>query len=285
VHEVTRTRFNDAGPLIELGRVKDAGRLLTECQRVFEDHADTPMLATVLTTRADLEDALGHRQAAADLERAALRLSYARPEPRNIAVSHHNLANYLGRLGGDRAGQRAHRLAAALIYRLSGMAHNLADTVGALAEELREDDPAAPLSATVAQVVAAAERTEGVRLGALLAALQPDPRAVEDALAEILRAAAELPPQDSEPDTAAYLQWWEPVIAAIAAVCQTGQAPPAELAEFLDEQAKQPDWADLAAVLQRILAGERDEAALLTGLDPIDTAIARETLRRLEQPA
>jgi tetratricopeptide (TPR) repeat protein len=190
VHEVTRFRFNDAGPLIELGRLGEAGRLLAECQRVFEDHADTPALATVLSARASLEDELGHRQAAADLERAALRLRYARPEPRNIAIGHHNLAIYLGRLDGNRAGQRAHRLAAALIYRLSGMAHDLADTVGALAEELRGDDPAARLPATVAQVVATAELTEGVRLGALLAALQPDPRAVEDALADILRTAA-----------------------------------------------------------------------------------------------
>jgi CHAT domain len=285
VHEVTRTRCNDAGPLIELGRLGEAGRLLAECQRVFEDHADPPRLAMVLGTRASLEAVLGRRQEAADLGRAALRLSYARPEPRDIAASHHNLALYLGWLGGDRAEQRAHRLAAALICQMSGMAHDLARTLRALAAELRGDDPAAGLPATVAQVVADVERTEGVRLGALLAALQPDPQAVEDALAEILRTAAELPPQDSEPDIATYLQRWEPVIAAIATICQTGQAPPAELAEFLDEQAKQPDWAALAAVLRRILAGERDEVALLTGLDPVDTAIARETLRRLEQPA
>ncbi len=32
---------------------------------------------------------------AAGLERAALRLCYARPEPRDIAVGHHNLAIYL----------------------------------------------------------------------------------------------------------------------------------------------------------------------------------------------
>jgi hypothetical protein len=75
------------------------------------------------------------------------------------------------------------------------------------------------------------------------------------------------------------------VIAAIAAASQTGEEPPAELAEFLDEQANQPDWAALVAVLRRILAGERDEAALLTGLDPVDTAIASETLGRLEQRA
>jgi tetratricopeptide (TPR) repeat protein len=190
VHEVTRTRFNDAGPLTRLGRVEEAGRLLAECQRVFEDHADTPMLARVLTARASLEAALGRWPAAADLARAALRLAYARPEPRDIAIGHHNLSNHLGHLGGDRAGQRAHRLAAALIFRLSGMAHDLADTVRDLAAELRGGDPAAQLPATVAQVVATAELTEGVRLGALLAALQPDPRTVEDALAENLRAAA-----------------------------------------------------------------------------------------------
>jgi hypothetical protein len=285
VHEVTRFRHNDAGPLIRLGRLGEAGRLLAECQRVFEDHADTPMLAMVLSTRATLEAALGRGPVAADLARGALRLSYARPEPRGIAVSHYNLANYLGELGGDRAEQRAHRLAAALIFQLSGMAFDLADALHALAEELRGDEAAVRLPATVARVAAAAELTEGVRLGALLAALQPDPQGIEDALVGILRTAAELPPQDSEPDTAAFLRDWETVICAVVTVCQARQEPPAELAGFLDAQANQPGWAALGAVLHRILAGERDQSALLTGLDPIDTAITRETLRRLEQPA
>ena len=71
------------------------------------------------------------------------------------------------------------------------------------------------------------------------------------------------------------------MIAAIAAACQAGQQPPAELAGFLDEGAKRPEWSALFAVLRRLLAGERDQSALLTGLDPIHTAIARETLRRL----
>ena len=282
-HEVTRTRFNDAAALIRLGRLEDAGRLLAECQRVFEDQADTPMLAMVLSTRADLESRRERAQAAADLERAALRLRYARPKPREIAISHHNMASYLGRLGDDRAGQRAHRLAAALIRRLAGMAHDLATTVRILAAELRDDDPGARLPTTVAQVIAAAEQTEGVSLGALLTALQPDPQAVEYALAEILRAAAEQPAQDIAPHIAAYLQAWEAVIAAIAAVCQAGREPSAELAEFLAEAAKQPTWEALVTVLRRILGGERDETALLADLDPIHTAIARQTLNRLEQ--
>src|SRR5262249_51688634 len=76
VHEVTRFRVNDAGPLIRLGRLAEAGQLLAECQRVFEDYADTARLARVLSIRADLEAELGRQGAAADLERAALRLFY-----------------------------------------------------------------------------------------------------------------------------------------------------------------------------------------------------------------
>ena len=195
-HVVTRTRFNDATPLVRLGRLDEASRLLAECQWVFEDHADTAMLAKVLTTRADLEDSLGHWHAAADLERAALRLSYTRSGPEDIAIIHHNLANYQGRLGGDRGSQRAHRLGAALIFRLAGMSHYLGVTVRALADEMRADGATAPsLPSTIAQVIDLAEQTEGVHLAALLTALQPDPAQVEAALTEILRAAASSPPE------------------------------------------------------------------------------------------
>jgi hypothetical protein len=281
VYEVARCRFHDAWPLIKLGRLAEAERLLIDCQRVFEDHADTPLLATTLGTRATLENALGRRQAATDLGRAALRLVYVRPEPRHVATAHHNLAMYLGGMGGDRAGQRAHLLAAALIRRLAGMAHDLADTVRALAGELRADDGGEAPPSTVTEVIATAELTEGVRLGKLLAGLQPDPRVVDDVLAEILAAAA-LPPEDSRPDVTRYLREWEPVIAASAVACQAGQGASAEFLEFLDGQAKAPGWAALAAILRRIVDGERGDS-LLDGLDEIDAAIARETLARIAQ--
>jgi len=71
------------------------------------------------------------------------------------------------------------------------MTHELAVAVQALAAELGEDATSG-LPSTVAEVVAVAEQTEGVRLGELLAALAPEPRALEAALAEILRAASEL---------------------------------------------------------------------------------------------
>ena len=89
---------------------------------------------------------------------------------------------------------RAHRLAAALIYRLAGMSHYLTQTVDALTYEMRADGSAdLSLPSTVAQVIDLAEQTEGVHLAALLSALQPDESAVETALAEIL-ATATAPP-------------------------------------------------------------------------------------------
>jgi tetratricopeptide (TPR) repeat protein len=197
VHELTSTRFNDAWPLIRLGRLAEAGELLRACQQVFEDHRDTTMLARVLSTRASLEDELGHRDAAVDFEQTAIRLRYARPGPRDIAISHHNLAYYLRMAGGDPAVQRAHRLAAALIYRLAGMAHDLADTLRVLAAEFRAAPAAGAgpgagqLPATLAEVIRVAGQTDGVHLGDLIAALEPDPQAAEGALAEILRAAAD----------------------------------------------------------------------------------------------
>jgi hypothetical protein len=245
----------------------------------FEDHRDTPMLATVLSTRAGLENASGRPGAAADLARTAIRLRYARPDPRDIAISHHNLAGYLREAGGNLAGQRAHRLAAALIFRLTGMTHYLATTQRALAADHHVDIGGGDaLPGTLAEVIRIAERTDGVRLGELLAALQPDAQIAEQALAEILRAAAEQPP--GETDITGYLRQWEPVISSIVAAYGGDEDAMTPLLAFLDEQATTQDWAALVSVLRRILDGERGED-LLDGLDPIDTAITREMLRRL----
>jgi hypothetical protein len=279
LHEITRTRFNDAAPLIGLRQLGEAGQLLRECQQVFEEHADTTSLTAVLSVRASLEAALGHPDAAAEFGRTALRLGYVRPKPRDIASSHHNLANYLHEAGGDLAGQRAHRLTAALIYRLADMTHDLARTRRDLASELRQEDTAGTgcLPGTVAEVVGVAELTDGVRLGELITALQPDPEAAEAALAQILREAADLPADDG---IAEHLERWEPIISDVAAACQGDRDAADRLRSFLNDAAGEQDWAVLAGVLRRILDGEHSQD-LLDGLDPIDTAIASQILARL----
>jgi hypothetical protein len=194
LHQLAVTRFNDAWPLIGLGRLAEADRLLRECQQVFEGSLDIRMLAMVLGTRAGLESESGRPQVAADLARTALRYHYARPDPQNIATSHHNLAYFLLEAGQGRVSQRAHRLASALIRALTGMTHDLAETLRELAAEVPADAGGGDaLPGTLAEVIEVAERTDGVRLGDLIAALQPDRQAAAAALAEILRAAASPP--------------------------------------------------------------------------------------------
>jgi len=54
---------------------------------------------------------------------------------------------------------------------------------------------------------------------------------------------------------------------------QARQVAAAQLTPVLDQLTQDSDWAALAAVLRRIIGGDRD-ASLLDGLDPVDTGIA-----------
>ena len=215
-HEIIRFRYNDAGPLMRLGRLADAERILLETQQAYEDQNDIAGLQRVLTSRAILEGRRGRRQQALELQRTAIRLAYVRPKPEDIAISHHEIASCLQITGSDLAAARAHRLAAALLFQLSGMTHELGLASRALAIELRRDVGREDLPGTVDEVVRVAEQTEGVHLDRLITALQPNRQAVADTLAEILRAAA-----DTDPGQEAIIQdrllRWEPYIAATVA--------------------------------------------------------------------
>ncbi len=74
------------------------------------------------------------------------------------------------------------------------------------------------------------------------------------------------------------MQRFQPLIAAMTASISGDQQARQAVEQRLASLAQSPDWAALAAALRRVLAGDRDEAELLPGLDDIDTAILRGTL-------
>jgi len=74
-----------------------------------------------------------------------------------------------------------------------------------------------------------------------------------------------------------HVQRWKPVIADMIATSNGDRVATERLHPFLDEMGKNPNWAQLVAVLRRILDGERD-TGLLDGLDAIDAAIVRQAL-------
>ncbi len=190
--ESARTRFNDYLPLLRLGRLADANQLLRDCQEAFDAAGDTTQLAVVYGARADVEDKRDRPAEAVDLQRTSLSLCYVRPDPREIATAHHNLANYLSRTTGNRAEQHAHLLTASLLNHLTGNTNELTRTLGALSSELRSNTSGPDTSAlptTVPEITRLVDADDGIRLANLVSTLCP-PTTAERALANLLAIAA-----------------------------------------------------------------------------------------------
>src|SRR5205814_1607389 len=70
-------------------------------------------------------------------------------------------------------------------------------------------------------------------------------------------------PSDASAAIARIRQQWAPIVDAIIAACRGDAAAGAQVAPLLGQLEQQDDWRALAAVLRRILVGERDTDALL----------------------
>jgi tetratricopeptide (TPR) repeat protein len=275
-HEVASSRFNDYFPLLRLGELEAAGRVLEACREIFEAEGDLGMLGQTFSALGDLEDERGHPGEAIRLEQTALRYEYAGADPEAVTVSHRNLANYLGRAGGDPALVVAHRLAAAYVGSRTGSGQ-LPGTLDALAGDLAAAGAPSPLPASFGELCERVGRVEGVRLAELAARLPARQESDDQVLAELVQLAR------TQYGTARYLAAWAPVLDGVVAAAGGDQRAAAELEPVFAELAASPDWATPVAVLRRIIAGERGED-LAHGLDAVDTAIVAETLRRLAAP-
>jgi tetratricopeptide (TPR) repeat protein len=115
-HEVARTRFNRYGPLMRLGNLAEARAVLEGCLDVFHRVDDATAEATALSALANVWHDLDDPTQAIALERRALAMRDRLPDPRDRAISHNNLANYL-HAAGTPAEAPSHQLAA-LVYTL-----------------------------------------------------------------------------------------------------------------------------------------------------------------------
>lgn len=95
-HELAITRSNRYGPLLRLARLDDAQAVLEGCLHDFRNAADLTGESKCLSGLAQLWDQRGDLQRAADLGRQALAVCNHLPDPEVRAISHSNLANYLG---------------------------------------------------------------------------------------------------------------------------------------------------------------------------------------------
>jgi tetratricopeptide (TPR) repeat protein len=199
--EIAGAIFNDYGSLLRLGRTDDALALLLDCRQAFQDAYDTEMLGRTLTALASIEDKRGHGDAATRLERDALRHKYLADDVTSIAISYHNLGDYLRRHARQPATALASHLAAALIRALTG-ADGTDRTVRAAAIDLRVlgTDAIAPTS--VADLCHQVGYIPGTDLPGLLQSLSLDPETPEQALRDLIAQAqspAAPPAEDGNP--------------------------------------------------------------------------------------
>jgi len=192
VLDVAKTRFNDYGPLLRLGRAGESRTLLHTCRAIFEAKHDIEMLGRVFSALADLEDMLDHPVQAIDFGETALRYTYLAGHPEACAIAHHNLSNYLQRAGRDRKVALAHRLAGGVIHwqtssgSLISTLQNLVRDFAACAPDLP------PLPDDFAEVCRLVEAVEGVRFCELFEHLPRRVTTGDAALAAVLQGAQEI---------------------------------------------------------------------------------------------
>jgi tetratricopeptide (TPR) repeat protein len=111
---LARTRFNRYGPLMRLGRLDEAQRVLEGCLQVFSRMNDLTAQATVLSALAHVWDERGDVSRAIELERQSLAICERLPNPEVRTISHGNLSNYLHTVGQIEEG--AKHLLAGIVY-------------------------------------------------------------------------------------------------------------------------------------------------------------------------
>lgn len=279
-HDQAIDAFNDYFPLLRLGRLAAARAVLLRCRDAFAAADDVLRLGMTLSALASAEDNAGHPDRAVDLERDALRFSYAAADPDGIGVGHHNLANYLQRGGADPGRVGAHRVAAGVVGYQTGSGA-LGGRLAALGRLLSTTD-GARVPRSFGRVCALVGEVEGVDLAGLVARL---PRRAPDGDAAVAAVLAAAPAAAADAAAAAQasrmeqmLERWEPVVSALHAAADPASDAAAVLDVELDRYADTDEWRHLVAALRHIQEGERDPDALLPGLDEFDTAIVRRAL-------
>jgi hypothetical protein len=109
------TAFGTFGPLVELGRLPEAEKVLLQLQRTLEASGDLRQLGEVFGGWAILEMKRKNSADAIAFSHKAIRHSYAEGDPHALVTDHNNTASVIVNGDGDPEDAIAHRLAAALI--------------------------------------------------------------------------------------------------------------------------------------------------------------------------
>jgi hypothetical protein len=274
--QLAATRFNNYGPFLYLGELREARAVLLGCRDIFEQAGDVRYLALLFSALGEVEAHLAHYADALTFEQRALRYFYLEGHVEDIARSHSNLANYLGLPRHDPGAALAHRLAAAFIryHTDSGL---FRDTVNVLASQLDQMGETVAAPASVDELCAQVERVEGVCFRHLIEELPARSPTLDHSLAEVLALAR-------RPWEQRLLEGYQPLIAEVLAAAGGAEPALAKLTPLLEALSAQHERAALAETLRRLLAGDRNRETLIADLDAMDTVLVSHILSQLEDP-
>ncbi|MCP4105639.1 MAG: hypothetical protein GY749_08900, partial [Desulfobacteraceae bacterium] len=139
-YEIARTRFNQYGPLIRLGRLSEAQAMLEGCLQVFRDANELTAQSSTLSALANLWKERGDLTRPIDLERQALSVKECLDDPTDRAISHGNLSNYLSN-DGQTEESANHRLAQIVYHLITQNNQRLfgGECLGNLAIDMKEN--------------------------------------------------------------------------------------------------------------------------------------------------
>ncbi len=129
--ELAGTRFNRYAPLLRLGRLDEAQRVLEGCLGVYRSAGVVAREARCLSALANVWKERNEIGQAIALERQALAVCNTLPDPSDRAISHHNLGNYYEK-AGQQAESTAHTLAAGAYFLVVGRRDHLTTWSGNL---------------------------------------------------------------------------------------------------------------------------------------------------------
>jgi hypothetical protein len=187
---VARARFNDYGPLLRTRRTDEAFEILLECLHVFKEANDIAGIGNTCSALAQVENERRHGDVAIQMQRDALRYKYVAGDVFSIAISYHNLGDYLILYTRQPVPALACHLTAALIDALTG--NSSSASVDAAAMNIYLFGGAAAPPANVAELHRNIGEIPGADLAGLIAQLSPSSEAAELALRNIIAQAKEL---------------------------------------------------------------------------------------------
>lgn len=284
-YELARVRLHTHGPLLRLGRRREARDLVAACQEFFEARGDEEMLGRCRIALSEIDTAAAGPGSVPGSLLDALRFAYGEQKTQIIARTHREIARALN-TAEDHAGALPHAMAASLLDDAAGTARR-GRSLLTLATCLAHTDRVVPHD--LDELCDELDELPGVRFRDLIGNHSWRPEEADQPYPEFVLAAKTKSAQLFF-DVHRQLASWDSLLAGVLLAEQGDLVTAQGVEEVLAAYAEEPLFTDLVAVLRELRNGWIDAAAA-SALHPVPAAIAarafdrRRSMRLLDIPA